>query len=126
MSKSIVAATLVAGVLVGFSEQPVLGQVRSFWHGQGGISAPDSTEIMIIDDWASKGAMAHIVDDELPAKEPRAVPTDEALLDLVRERCHFIRDREEARKIAQMFKSRHHDYLRALADIRGRIDKVLK
>jgi DNA-binding NtrC family response regulator len=89
-------------------------------------SQSPNAEIIIVDDWASRSAVAHIVGDELPARQPRPVPTDESLLELVQERCRFIRDREEARKIAQMFKSRHHDYLRALADIRGRIDKVLK
>jgi len=55
MSRSLVSVTLIAGAIIGLSGELALGQIRSFWHGQGGTSAPDATEIKIIDEVPENG-----------------------------------------------------------------------
>ena len=55
MSRSFIPVALFVGMLVGLSNECALGQVRSFWNGQGGTSAPDATEIKIIDEVPESG-----------------------------------------------------------------------
>lgn len=82
-------------------------------------------EIIKLEDWGTSDCCAIILDADGNETESVPVESSAELVNLVRERCTKYRDREEAKKFAQMFRKRHQEYIRALANIKSRIEKVL-